>query len=119
VNEITAPTRTALAAKAFMDRIGSDAHQQAIENAAILGGWVGSREAGSRDVALSDAIAKAALDRVMDLFRTWAAECDDQADSVTGRCAECDGVTWGQCTNCQRPVCSACAESGHACGTAS
>ena len=42
----------------------------------------GSRQAGSRDVALSDAIAKAALDRVMDLFRRWAAECDP-ADPLT------------------------------------
>lgn len=66
-----------------MERISGDTYQQAIENAAILGGWVGSRQAGSRDVALSDAIAKAALDRVMDLFRDWAAECDEPATGPT------------------------------------
>jgi hypothetical protein len=70
------PTRAARAAREFMDSTSGQGYQQAIENAAILGGWVGSRQAGSRNVALSDAIAKAALDRVMDLFRKWAAECD-------------------------------------------
>ena len=72
-----APTPTALAAKAFMERIGNPTYQQIIETRAILGGWVGSRDAGCWDTHLSDAITKAALAAVMDLFRAWGAECDE------------------------------------------
>ena len=70
-------TPTALAAKAFMERIGNPTYQQIIETRAILGGWVGSRGAGCFDTHLSDAITKAAIAAVMDLFRAWAAECDE------------------------------------------
>ena len=70
-------TPTARAAKAFMTRIDNPTHQQTIEARAILGGWAGSRGAGCFDTHLSDAITKAALAAVMDLFRGWATECDE------------------------------------------
>ena len=74
------PTPTALAARAFIERIDNPAYQRIIENRAILGGWAGSRGAGCYDTHLSDAITKGALAAVMDLFRAWAAECEWQAE---------------------------------------
>ena len=74
---MSTPTLTALATKALMARIDNPTYQQIIETRAILGGWVGSRGAGCFDTHLSDAITKAALAAVMDLFRAWAAECDE------------------------------------------
>jgi len=82
VSERTAPTPTALAAKAFMKRIDSDGYRRAVENRAVLGGWVGAREAGLWDTHVSDAVAKAAVAAVMDLFRDWAAECGEDPTST-------------------------------------
>jgi hypothetical protein len=75
----TGPTPTALAAKGFMERIDNPVHLQTIESRALNGGWVGSREAGCWDTRVCDSIAKAAIGAVMDLFRQWAAECDEAA----------------------------------------
>jgi hypothetical protein len=41
MTDIKTPTRTALAAREFMDSISGQPWQRAIENAAILGGLVG------------------------------------------------------------------------------
>jgi hypothetical protein len=73
------PTKTALAAKAFMDRIGNDTYRQILETRAVLGGWAGARGAGLWDTKVSDAVALGALNAVMDLIRAWAAECDETA----------------------------------------
>lgn len=73
----SAPTPAALAAKAFMERIDNETYQRIIKTRAHLGGWVGAREAGLWDVKTCDAITDAALGAVMDLFRSWAAECDE------------------------------------------
>jgi len=70
------PTKTALAAKAFLERIDNSTHRGVLENRAVLAGWVGSREAGCWDAKVSDAIAKAAWGGVLGLLRVWAAECD-------------------------------------------
>ena len=59
-----------------------DATSQAVENRAVLGGWVGAREAGLWDTHVSDAVAKAAVAAVMDLFRDWAAECGEDPTST-------------------------------------
>ena len=83
------PTPTALAAKAFMARIDNETYQRIIETRAVLGGWAGSRGAGCYDTHLSDAITKAALGAVMDLFRAWAAEVDEAARE---RRAELEGM---------------------------
>lgn len=71
------PTRTALAAKSFTERIADRAYQDVIETRAVMGGWAAAREAGVFDVKLNDAIAKGALEAVMSLFRSWAAEVDE------------------------------------------
>lgn len=71
------PSPTALAAKAFMERIDNTTYRRIIENRALNGGWVGSRAAAAWDTHVSDSIAKAALDAVLDLFRMWAAECGE------------------------------------------
>ena len=73
------PTKTALAAKALLERVDNPAHLGVLENRAVLGGWVGAREAGLWQPRTSDAIAKAAWGAVLDLLRTWAAECDESA----------------------------------------
>ena len=78
------PTPTALAARALLERIDNRSYMQALENRAVLGGWVGSREYGSYDTRLSDAIAKAALGAVLDLLRTWAAECGEVTAAPDG-----------------------------------
>jgi len=83
MSERTAPTPTALAAKAFMERVDSDTYRQVIETRAVNGGWVGARDAGLRDTHLSDAVAIAAVTAVMDLFRGWAAECDEDPAAAT------------------------------------
>lgn len=72
------PTPTALAAKAFMERVGGPVYARTIETRAVLGGWSGARSAGCFDVKLSDAIATAAVSAVMDLFRSWAAEANQE-----------------------------------------
>jgi hypothetical protein len=69
-----AVTPTALAAKAFMERIDKPTYLGIIETRAVLGGWVGARGAGCWDTRTSDAIAKAALSAVLNLFRDWAGE---------------------------------------------
>ena len=74
------PTPTALAAKAFMERIGGGTCQRIIRNRAVMGGWVGARGAGMWDTKVSDAISEAALGAVMDLFRAWAAEVDEKEE---------------------------------------
>jgi len=70
------PTPTALAAKAFMERIDNKTYLRIIRTKAHLGGWVGSRAAGCWDTKLCDAIAEAAVDAVLERFREWAAEAD-------------------------------------------
>jgi hypothetical protein len=120
------PTPTALAAKAFMARIGGPSYQQTIRSRALNGGWAGSREAGCWDGKVSDAIAGAAVGAVMDLFRAWAAECDEPAAeslaaadlgdvcecpgtgqyAVTGSVLFCAGLNTGVCPACgiDRPL---------------
>jgi hypothetical protein len=73
----TRPTRLALAAKAFLERIDNPTTRGTLETRAVNGGWVGAREAGCWDTKVSDAIAMAAWDSVLDLLRSWAAECDE------------------------------------------
>ncbi len=70
----TGPTPTALAARAFLERIDGSAYRRIIENHAVVGGWVGARDADLWDARTTDSVAKAALSAVLDLFRTWAAE---------------------------------------------
>ena len=85
------PTPTALAAKAFMERIGGGTCQRIIRNRAVMGGWVGARGAGMWDTKVSDAISEAALGAVKDLFRAWAAECDEEeAPEDDFHCTVCD-----------------------------
>jgi hypothetical protein len=91
----TGPTPAAIAAKAFMERISGDAYQSAIETRAVMGGWVAAREAGVFDVKLNDAIAKAALAAVMDLFRSWAAEADEADRELAGADAESEAWLLG------------------------
>jgi len=81
--ETGGPTPTALAAKALLARVDNKTYRQVIETRAILGGWVGARGAGLRDVKVSDAVVKGALDALWELFRGWAAECDN-AEPQTG-----------------------------------
>lgn len=80
MSEPGGPTPTAVAAKAFMGRIDNSTYRQTIETRALNGGWVGSREAGAWDPKVSDAISRAAVRAVMDLFRAWAAECGTGCD---------------------------------------
>lgn len=68
------PTPTAAAAKAFMERVDNPTFREVLENSAMVGGWVGAREAGFRDTRVADSVAKAALNAVLDLIREWAAE---------------------------------------------
>lgn len=72
------PTLTAVAARAFMDRIDNPVYLRLIETRAVNGGWAGARGAGCWDTHVSDAISKAAIDYVLDLFRLWAAEGDGE-----------------------------------------
>ena len=58
-----------------MKCIDTPVYLGAIETRAVNGGWVGARGAGLLDTRQSDAVAKAAVDYVLDLFRIWAAEC--------------------------------------------
>ena len=74
---MSGPTPTALAAKALMERIDNTAYRQVIQNRAVLGGWAGARGSGLWDTRISDAVAIAAVDAVMDLMRGWAAECGE------------------------------------------
>ena len=72
------PTPTALAAKAhgagFDDLLvgrAADAFHEC---------WAGARGAGLWDTKVSDAVARGALGAFMELFRSWAAECDAESD---------------------------------------
>jgi hypothetical protein len=76
---VSEPTKTALAAKAFLERIDNPTHLGVLETRAVNGGWVGAREAGFWQPRTSDAIAKAAWAAVLALLRHWAAECDETA----------------------------------------
>jgi hypothetical protein len=79
----SAPTPTALAARDFLKRVDNPAYRRIIETRAVLGGWAGARGAGCWDAHLSDAIAKAAVNAVLELFRKWAAECAGEAEAIT------------------------------------
>ena len=79
-NTDATPTPTALAAKAFLERVDNSSFLRTIETRALNGGWVGSREAGAWDPKVSDAISRAAVRAVMNLFRAWAAECGTGCD---------------------------------------
>lgn len=78
------PTKTALAAKALLERVDNPTHLGVLETRAVLGGWVGAREAGLWDTQVSDAVATAAWGAVLDLLRKWAAECDEPAEVSEG-----------------------------------
>jgi hypothetical protein len=84
VEAVSEPTKTALAAKALLERIDNPTHLGVLETRAVLGGWVGARNADLWDTRVSDAIAKAAWDAVLDLLRTWASECDEPAEASKG-----------------------------------
>jgi hypothetical protein len=70
-----------VAAKAFMTSIDHPVTWRTIRTRARLGGWVGARSAGLRDITQSDAVAEAAVKAVMELFTAWGAEDDDPAPS--------------------------------------
>jgi hypothetical protein len=70
-------TVLALAARDFVRAIDHPVTLNSLETTAILGGWVGAREAGCWDVRVCDSISKAALAAVIELLRKWAAECDE------------------------------------------
>lgn len=71
------PPQLAVAAKAFIDGIDHPVTLRFLRTTARLGGWVGSRAAGSYDAKLCDAIADAALDSVIELLRQWASEAEN------------------------------------------
>jgi hypothetical protein len=73
------PTATAITARAFMKCVDTPVYLRVIETRAVNGGWAGARGAGLWDTRQSDAVAEAAVDYVLDLFRMWAAECDRAA----------------------------------------
>ena len=77
------PAPAALAARAFLARVDNNAYRQVIENRALLGGWAGARRAGLRDAEVSDAVVMGALDALWDLFRGWAAECDEAGPTAS------------------------------------
>lgn len=76
------PSLTRTAVRAFMSRVDNPSFLRTIEARALNGGWAGSRAAGAWDPKVSDAISKAAVAAVIDLFRAWAAEPDEP--DVTG-----------------------------------
>jgi len=78
------PTPTALATGGFLARVDNEHYRQVIENRAIMGGWTSARSAGLRDVSVSDAVVMGALDALWELFRGWAAECDDAEPTGSG-----------------------------------
>lgn len=84
------PGPTALAAKAFMARIDNESFLDGIRTKGRLGGWVGSRGAGCWDGRLSDAIADAAVDAVLERFREWAAQCGDVEPMIMRKVTEAE-----------------------------
>jgi hypothetical protein len=76
------PTLTAVAVNALLERIDNPTYRRIIETRAVNGGWGGARGAGLRNTRQSDAVAIAAIEAVWDLFRLWAAECDDAAPAT-------------------------------------
>lgn len=85
-------TPTAQAARDLLACIDNPTYHRVLEVRAILGGWVGARNMGCYDSQLSDSIATEALSAVLGLFRSWAAECQDdgvpsadEADRISGR----------------------------------
>ena len=80
-HEAREPTNTALAAKAFLVCIDNGTYRRILRTRAVLAGWAGARGAGLWDTRQSDAVAEAALDGIMGLLRTWAAECDEAAST--------------------------------------
>ena len=77
MNGREAPTNTALAANDLLACIDNPTYRGIIETRAVNGGWVGARGAGLWDTRQSDAVAKGAIEAVWELFRAWAAECDE------------------------------------------
>ena len=77
MSDTGAPTLTATAVKDLLACIDNPTYRRIIETRAVLGGWVGARGAGLWDTRQSDAVAIAAIEAVWELFRAWAAECDE------------------------------------------
>jgi hypothetical protein len=103
----TGPTPTAMAAKAFMERIDNLTYLGIIGTRAKNGGWVGARAAGLRDARASDAVALAAVEAVLDLFRDWAAETDGAARLAAFTCP-CCGATSPNPNDIREGYCGRC-----------
>lgn len=105
--ERPALTAAAPAARPLLEILRSGVARETVETRAKLSGWVGARNAGCWDVTVSDAIALAAVDGVLDPLREWAAqepEPQDRAANIPrsqvnescqfGRHDRCDGYRW-------------------------
>lgn len=78
-----APTPTALAARALMDCIDRPHYLRTLRTRAHMAGWRGARLAGLWDTRVSDAVAEATLDGVLDLLRAWAREVPEPDPPTT------------------------------------